>query len=49
MGLMAEAGFGHLELVPNPLPLHGRILIGRKTAGLPLDRGLKTRETVNTD
>ncbi len=33
MALMAEAGFSHMELVPNPMPLHGRILIGRKCAG----------------
>jgi len=33
--LMTEAGFTHIELVPNPMPLHGRILLGRKSAGLP--------------
>ncbi|MEY4711144.1 MAG: hypothetical protein RIS88_594 [Pseudomonadota bacterium] len=37
MRLMAEAGFTHLEQVPNPMPLHGRILLGRKSAGLPAD------------
>ncbi len=47
MGLMAEAGFGHLELVPNPMPLHGRILVGRKTAGLPANRGSLTPSSVN--
>ncbi len=35
MELMAEAGFSHLELVPNPMPLHGRILVGRKTGVYP--------------
>lgn len=40
MGLMAEAGFAHMELVPNPMPLHGRILVGRKTAGKPVGQGL---------
>jgi len=33
MALMADAGFGCLELVPNPMPLHGRILVGRKRGG----------------
>lgn len=42
MRLMADAGFAHLELVPSPLPLHGRILVGRKTAGLPAIRGIQT-------
>ena len=37
MRLMAEAGFTHLEQVPNPMPLHGRILLGRKSAGLPVE------------
>jgi len=35
MALMAEAGFGSLELVPNAMPLHGRLLVGRKPGGLP--------------
>ena len=35
MRLMAQAGFTHLEQVPNPMPLHGRILLGRKSGGLP--------------
>ncbi len=47
MALMAEAGFGHLELVPNPMPLHGRILVGHKTAGLPASRGNLTAPSVN--
>ena len=34
--LMTEAGFTHIEQVPNPMPLHGRILLGRKSSGLPL-------------
>lgn len=34
--LMAEAGFSHVELVPNAMPIHTRILIGRKSRCLPL-------------
>ncbi len=30
--LMAAAGFVLIEEVPNPLPLHARILVGRKCA-----------------
>jgi len=33
--LMAQAGFVGIELVPSPMPLHGRILVGRKAKGLP--------------
>ena len=35
MAMMAEAGFSHLEIVPNPMPLQTQILIGRKCKGLP--------------
>ena len=35
MSMMAEAGFSHLEIVPNPMPLQTQILIGRKCQGLP--------------
>jgi demethylspheroidene O-methyltransferase len=35
MAMMAEAGFGHLEVVPNNMPLQTQILIGRKCKGLP--------------
>jgi demethylspheroidene O-methyltransferase len=35
MAMMAEAGFSHLEVVPNPMPLQTQILIGRKCQGLP--------------
>ena len=45
MAMMAEAGFAHLEIVPNPMPLQTQILIGRKTKGLPL----KPAESVNID
>lgn len=45
MAMMAEAGFAHLEIVPNPMPLQTQILIGRKTKGLPL----KTPQAVNID
>jgi demethylspheroidene O-methyltransferase len=35
MAMMAEAGFGHLEVVPNNMPLQTQILVGRKCKGLP--------------
>ena len=35
MAMMAQAGFVHLEIVPNPMPLQTQILIGRKCQGLP--------------
>jgi demethylspheroidene O-methyltransferase len=31
--LMAQAGFTHIELAPNPMPLHAQILVGRKSRG----------------
>lgn len=34
--LMEAAGFSHVELVPNAMPIHTRILIGRKSRCLPL-------------
>jgi demethylspheroidene O-methyltransferase len=34
--LLAQAGFRHIELVPNAMPIHARLLIGRKTQCLPL-------------
>lgn len=33
--LMQEAGFGHVELVPNAMPIHAQILVGRKSKCLP--------------
>lgn len=33
--LMETAGFTHLELAPNPMPLHTQILVGRKSKCLP--------------
>ncbi len=33
--MLAEAGFSHIELVPNAMPIHARLLIGRKTKCLP--------------
>lgn len=33
--LMEEAGFTHVELVPNAMPIHARILAGRKSQCLP--------------
>ena len=47
MRLMAEAGFTHLEQVPNPMPLHGRILLGRKSAGLPAEAVPGSDKSVN--
>ena len=38
MAMMARAGFAHLEIVPNPMPLQTQILIGRKCQGLPANR-----------
>lgn len=35
--LMARAGFTHIELVPNPMPLHAQLLVGRKSRGFPVD------------
>ena len=29
--LMAQAGFTHIELAPNPMPLHAQVLVGRKS------------------
>jgi demethylspheroidene O-methyltransferase len=43
--LMSEAGFTHIELVPNPMPLHAQLLVGRKSRGLPSD----SDESVNLD
>jgi len=34
--MMEEAGFTHLEQVPNAMPIHARILVGRKSQCLPL-------------
>jgi len=33
--MMQEAGFTHVELVPNDMPIHARILLGRKSKCLP--------------
>ena len=38
--LMTDAGFTHIERVPNPMPLQTRILVGRKSKDLPLDQPL---------
>ena len=34
--MMQEAGFTHVEQVPNAMPIHARILLGRKSQCLPL-------------
>ena len=33
--MMEEAGFTHVERVPNAMPIHARILVGRKSQCLP--------------
>jgi demethylspheroidene O-methyltransferase len=33
--MMQEAGFTHIEQVPNAMPIHARILVGRKSQCLP--------------
>jgi demethylspheroidene O-methyltransferase len=43
--LMTEAGFTHIERVPNPMPLHAQLLVGRKSRGLPDD----LNKSVNLD
>ena len=35
--MMQEAGFTHVEEVPNAMPIHARILLGRKSQCLPYD------------
>jgi demethylspheroidene O-methyltransferase len=35
MGLMQEAGFAQIERVPNTMPIHAQILVGRKHQCLP--------------
>jgi len=35
MGLMQEAGFAQIERVPNTMPIHAQILLGRKRQCLP--------------
>ncbi|MDO8906716.1 methyltransferase [Hydrogenophaga sp.] len=35
--LMTRAGFNHIELAPNPMPLHAQLLVGRKTKCFPSD------------
>lgn len=37
MALMETAGFTHIELAPNPMPLHAQILVGRKSRALSPD------------
>jgi demethylspheroidene O-methyltransferase len=35
MHMMREAGFGSIEQVPNHMPIHAQILLGRKHKCLP--------------
>lgn len=35
--MMAEVGFTHLEILNNAMPIHARILLGRKAQCLPLE------------
>ncbi len=37
--LMESAGFTHIELAPNAMPLHAQILVGRKSRCLPSSQG----------
>ncbi len=37
MALMETAGFTHIEMAPNPMPLHAQILVGRKSRALSPD------------
>jgi demethylspheroidene O-methyltransferase len=47
MAMMAEAGFAHLEVVPNHMPLQTQILIGRKCKGLPEFRKINVNNSVH--
>ena len=33
--LMRQAGFGHLEIAPSPMPVHAKVLVGRKLEVYP--------------
>ncbi|MBU6224275.1 MAG: methyltransferase domain-containing protein [Burkholderiales bacterium] len=35
MQLMHQAGFSHIEQIPNPMPVHAKLLLGRKSKCLP--------------
>jgi demethylspheroidene O-methyltransferase len=37
MDMMQTAGFSHVERVPNAMPIHAQILLGRKSKCLPLN------------
>jgi demethylspheroidene O-methyltransferase len=39
MAMMQAAGFTHVERVPNAMPIHAQILLGRKSKCLPFDSG----------
>lgn len=39
MGMVQEAGFALVERVPNAMPIHAQILVGRKSQCLPLVSG----------
>ena len=43
MALMETAGFTHIEMAPNPMPLHAQILVGRKSRALSPDPDAATR------
>jgi demethylspheroidene O-methyltransferase len=43
MAMMKEAGFTHVERVPNAMPIHAQILLGRKSKYLPFN----SEKTVN--
>jgi demethylspheroidene O-methyltransferase len=35
MSMMSQAGFTHIEPVPNAMPLQTQILVGRKSRAIP--------------
>jgi hypothetical protein len=35
MRLMAEAGFGQIEHLPNAMPIHAQLIVARKSKYLP--------------
>ena len=43
MALMETAGFTHIEMAPNPMPLHAQILVGRKSRAQSPDPDAATR------
>ena len=44
--LMQEAGFTHIERVPNPIPLHAQLLVGRKSRDIARGLPVTSRNSV---